>query len=173
MKHPLALLVVTIVLWAAATTVTLAQDTAAGTVVITLPADAKLYFNDVLTHTPGATRTFATPPLQFGMNYTYQLRAEVTRQGKPVSETKQIVVRAGETTNVDFSPLGTEAIGHPSPAAGTPPATDAGWPRKFVSDGTTFTIYQPQLEKWDMNRLEGRAAVAVETQASPQATYGV
>jgi len=33
------------------------------------------------------------------------------------------------------------------------PATDQGWPRTFVKAADTFTIYQPQVEKWDGNRI--------------------
>jgi hypothetical protein len=53
-----------------------------------------------------------------------------------------------------------------------PPSSDT-WPRKVTIDGATVTIYQPQVEKWDGNRLEASAAVAVETRASPRPTYGV
>src|SRR5271163_4323407 len=52
-------------------------------------------------------------------------------------------------------------------------ATDAGWPRKIVADGTTITIYQPQAEKWDGNRLQVRAAVAVQSKAAAHPTFGV
>ncbi len=47
------------------------------------------------------------------------------------------------------------------------------WPRQLVSGGTTFSVFQPQYERWEQGRLEGRAAVAVENAASPQPTYGV
>src|SRR5947207_10220308 len=52
-------------------------------------------------------------------------------------------------------------------------ATDIGWPRQIQQDGNTITIYQPQVERWDGNQLQSRAAVAVETPASAQPTYGV
>jgi uncharacterized protein (TIGR03000 family) len=156
------------------------QNPAAGTVLVRVPEDARLYFNGTLTQTPGSVRRFNTPPLPVGQDFMYELRAEVTRQGRPISETKRVLVRAGQTTEVDFSNLDAAAatpaaIG----AAPTPAASDAadsddsGWPRKFSADGKTLTIYQPQLEKWEHNRLEARAAVAIETAASPQPTFGV
>ena len=52
-------------------------------------------------------------------------------------------------------------------------ATDIGWPRQIQQGGNTITIYQPQVERWDGNQLQSRAAVAVETPASAQPTYGV
>ena len=36
------------------------------------------------------------------------------------------------------------------------------WPRQFQAAGAAFTVYPPQLERWEGDRLEGRAAVAVE-----------
>jgi hypothetical protein len=36
-----------------------------------------------------------------------------------------------------------------------------------------LAVFQPQYESWDQDQLRGRAAVAVENQASPQPTYGV
>ncbi|HZU95066.1 MAG TPA: hypothetical protein VFF73_00045, partial [Planctomycetota bacterium] len=38
-----------------------------------------------------------------------------------------------------------------------------GWPRTFDEGGLKFTLYQPQLEKWDGTRLLGRSAVSVES----------
>lgn len=50
---------------------------------------------------------------------------------------------------------------------------DGGWPRKLTRDGITFTVYQPQLEKWQQNKLEARAALAIESKSSPQPAFGV
>ena len=38
--------------------------------------------------------------------------------------------------------------------------TDKGWPRKFASPAGSFSVYQPQIEQWQGNRFEARAAVA-------------
>ena len=48
-----------------------------------------------------------------------------------------------------------------------------GWPRSFDDEGVKFTVYQPQLEKWDDVRLIARSAVSVETHASPLPVFGV
>jgi hypothetical protein len=63
-------------------------------------------------------------------------------------------------------------------AAGGPAASPQGtgnapWPRDFSEGGRTFTIYQPQIEKWDGTRLHARAAVSVESAASPLQHFGV
>lgn len=52
-------------------------------------------------------------------------------------------------------------------------AGEGGWPRKLTRDGLTFTVYLPQIEKWERNKLEARAALAIESKASPLPTFGV
>ena len=61
-------------------------------------------------------------------------------------------------------------------AASTPaskPATDKGWPRTFSSGADTFSIYQPQVEKWDGNRVHLYSAVEVENKTAKSSNYGV
>lgn len=80
---------------------------AAGTVTVALPADAKLWFNGVEAPGEGASRSFATPPLAAGMEYAYELTAEVVRAGATQKVTERVTVRAGQVTTVklaDFSP---------------------------------------------------------------------
>jgi uncharacterized protein (TIGR03000 family) len=173
------------------------QSPTSATIVVTLPANARLYFNDVLTNETGPTRTFATPALESGVNYTYQLKVEVVRGGQTLTQTRKITVRAGQTTRVDFSDrqqpaLSPETAGsikafendgratdqrrsasRTGSDAQDEQAGDPGWPRKITSDANTLTVYQPQAEKWEGNLLTARAAVSVETRASPQPTYGV
>src|ERR1700756_88017 len=61
----------------------------------------------------------------------------------------------------------------PSYAATAPvPATQADWPRNFEASGEHVEMYQPQIEKWDGNRILGRAAVAVG-KANGTPTFGV
>jgi uncharacterized protein (TIGR03000 family) len=52
-------------------------------VVITVPVDARVYFDEVLTTQTGTTRTYSTPALTPGMDYGYTIRAEVVRNGMP------------------------------------------------------------------------------------------
>lgn len=48
------------------------------------------------------------------------------------------------------------------------------WPRDMTTDdGTKVTMYQPQIEKWEQNKLEARAAVAVQAKAAASPTFGV
>ena len=42
------------------------------------------------------------------------------------------------------------------------------WPTQISALDSRFVVYQPQFDKWDGDRLEGRAAVAVYAQADDQ-----
>jgi len=77
---------------------------APATIVVSLPADATLSFEGVATHSTAAVRQFTTPVLEMGKAYHYTLTAQVVRDGKPVTATEEVTVRAGETTRVELSP---------------------------------------------------------------------
>ena len=47
------------------------------------------------------------------------------------------------------------------------------WPVRVTDNGRTFLIYQPQIDNWGNNRLEGRSAVSVRNDASGQQNFGV
>jgi hypothetical protein len=47
------------------------------------------------------------------------------------------------------------------------------WPRALQVDNTIYTIYQPQLDRWDAVTLDARAAVAVQPKGATQPTYGI
>ncbi len=143
------------------------QDSTTATVVVQVPADARLYFDGVEMKKVGSVRTFNTPPLEPGLNYGYDVKATVDRNGTTLTATQHVNVQAGKTVSVDFHSLG----GDPS-AEGADPGADP-WPRKVAAGDATITVYQPQISKWEQNRLEGRAAVAVENKAAPQPAFGV
>jgi len=50
---------------------------------------------------------------------------------------------------------------------------EQAWPRKIESRGLTVLIYQPQVEKWQDNRLDSFAAVSVQSDGAREPTYGV
>jgi hypothetical protein len=63
---------------------------------------------------------------------------------------------------------------------GGPPATPAAlagssfpWPHQFSEAGQAFTVYPPQLNKWQGERLEGQAAVAVQPAGADKPVFGV
>jgi uncharacterized protein (TIGR03000 family) len=73
--------------------------------IVELPADAKLYIDDQAMKTTSGRRTFHTPDLQRGQTYYYMVRAEVVRDGKPLSEERRVILRAGDVVRADFNAL--------------------------------------------------------------------
>jgi uncharacterized protein (TIGR03000 family) len=72
---------------------------APATIIVSMPADAKLTIDDASTTSMGAVRTFVSPTLNSGREYHYTLRTEIA--GKSIA--KQITVRAGEETRIELS----------------------------------------------------------------------
>lgn len=81
---------------------------APATIVVTLPADAKLIIDDHATTSTSAVRTFVSPALEQGKDYVYTLTAQIEKDGKSVSLTKTVKVTAGAETRVNFE--ATEAV---------------------------------------------------------------
>jgi uncharacterized protein (TIGR03000 family) len=70
--------------------------------VVTLPADARLFVDGHETKSTTGERLLTTPDLQPGREYSYTLRAEVTRGGKVHEASQRVTVRAGQQTQVDI-----------------------------------------------------------------------
>jgi uncharacterized protein (TIGR03000 family) len=79
-----------------------AQLAAPATILVSLPAEAKLTIDGAATQSTAATRVFASPELQPGNEYYYTLRAELVRDGQTVVSTKRVAVKAGDETSVSF-----------------------------------------------------------------------
>lgn len=77
-------------------------EAAPANVTVVLPENAKLTVNDVAITAKGK-QTFATPKLEKGKSYFYTVKAEIVRDGKPVTETRKIDVAAGKDVTVDFT----------------------------------------------------------------------
>jgi uncharacterized protein (TIGR03000 family) len=73
------------------------------TVVVTLPADARLYADGQLIDQAGPVRTFRTPPLEPGKAYYYMLSIEVTRGGRTQRSEERVQLEAGKVARVSFS----------------------------------------------------------------------
>ena len=48
-----------------------------------------------------------------------------------------------------------------------------GWPRTFTSGADTFTVYQPQVDKWEGDQISVYCAVEVKAGKDAAARYGV
>jgi uncharacterized protein (TIGR03000 family) len=73
--------------------------------IVQLPADAKLFIDEQLMKTGSDKRTFNTPVLTRDQTYYYMLRVEATRDGQPITETKRVILKAGEVVRADFSAM--------------------------------------------------------------------
>jgi uncharacterized protein (TIGR03000 family) len=69
---------------------------------IRMPADAKIWFGEEKTTQTGSSREFVTPPLAPGNEYTYEVRAQWTENGRNVTQSRRVSVRAGERVSITF-----------------------------------------------------------------------
>lgn len=76
------------------------------TLMIRIPAGATLYVDGRKAGTAGAETSFRTPPLPAGREFSYMLKAEILRDGRPESLTQKVSFRAGERITVDFGSMG-------------------------------------------------------------------
>jgi uncharacterized protein (TIGR03000 family) len=72
-------------------------------IIVRLPADAKLSVDGVDCPLTSETRSFDSPALQPGQRYFYTFKAEVLRDGKTRTESKRVIIAAGEKVNVEFN----------------------------------------------------------------------
>jgi uncharacterized protein (TIGR03000 family) len=73
--------------------------------IVDVPPDAKLYIDDAAMKTPTDHRVYRTPDLAPGQTYYYEVRVEAQRDGKPISQTKRVLLRAGQEVRADFTDL--------------------------------------------------------------------
>jgi uncharacterized protein (TIGR03000 family) len=81
------------------------------TVMVRLPADARLTIDGGPTAARGDTRLFASPPLAPGQTYYYTLAAEVRRGGQLLTVTRRVAVRAGQESAVELTPTAFRVAG--------------------------------------------------------------
>jgi uncharacterized protein (TIGR03000 family) len=82
-----------------------------GKLTVSVPEDAKIYVNNYLTTTPGTVREYISRNLNIGEKYAYEIRAEVVRDGKVITETKKIDLQAGAANELAFDfPAASEQV---------------------------------------------------------------
>jgi uncharacterized protein (TIGR03000 family) len=74
-------------------------------VTVNLPADARLWVDQVECPLISGVRAFNTPALQPGQTYYYTIKMQVDRNGSPVTDSQRILVSAGEQVTVNFNNL--------------------------------------------------------------------
>jgi uncharacterized protein (TIGR03000 family) len=70
---------------------------------VRLPADAELSFQGESVHQTGSLRRFVSPALVPGSDYTYDVQARWVEDGREVSRSRQVGVRAGDRLTIDFT----------------------------------------------------------------------
>jgi uncharacterized protein (TIGR03000 family) len=68
-----------------------------------VPAEAKVFVNDLATRSTGNDRRYLSRGLTSNREYTYTVRAEIERDGKLLTETKVIKVQGGQASDVSFT----------------------------------------------------------------------
>jgi len=69
-----------------------------------VPANAEVTFDGDKTSQTGALRSFMTPALERGNEYSYEIRARWISEGKPVEKTRKVSFRPGDRLTLDFRP---------------------------------------------------------------------
>ena len=82
----------------------------AAKVIFDLPEGANLFVEGQPIKGEAVTRQFNTPELVVGQTYFYTVRVDVTRDGKPLSETRRVIVRAGEMIRESFLDVKGDAV---------------------------------------------------------------
>jgi uncharacterized protein (TIGR03000 family) len=75
-----------------------------------VPEGAKVYLDGELMNLSPGKRLFQTPPLVSGRVYFYDLRVEVTRDGKTVTENQRVLLRPGQTVVAAFPGLARDGV---------------------------------------------------------------
>jgi uncharacterized protein (TIGR03000 family) len=86
-----------------------AADSARATVIVRLPADARLFADGRPLSLTGAERRFVSPALPANQDFTYRFRVEYERGGETISVTKKVPVRAGGMAAIEFTDLTAKA----------------------------------------------------------------
>ena len=78
---------------------------APATVVVKAPLDVHITVNGKLAERANAEQVFTTPELDAGRAYSYEFRAEAIRDGKTVTRTRKVIVKAGQESTAEFNDL--------------------------------------------------------------------
>lgn len=73
-----------------------------GLLTIYVPYEAKVTINGLDTKSTGSRREYVSYGLKPGYTYEYTIRAEIVRDGKPLSDERTVVLTAGARNAVAF-----------------------------------------------------------------------
>jgi uncharacterized protein (TIGR03000 family) len=78
---------------------------APATVVVKAPMDVTVTVNGQALTRRAAEEEMPSPSLRAGQDYAYTFEARATRDGRPTTLTRRVIVRAGQRSTVDFSSM--------------------------------------------------------------------
>ena len=83
-----------------------------GLLTVWVPYDAKVTINGLATRSTGSRRQFVSHGLKSGFTYTYEVVAEVVRDGRVVKDSRTVTLTAGERTAAafGFNPAPSESL---------------------------------------------------------------
>lgn len=133
-------------------------------ITVRLPAEARLYIDEVPHKATGAERLLTTPPLEVGHKYSYVLKAELTQGGAATrSASRKVTFQAGDQLTADFHELLKQAGKDekpPSPAPAVEPksASKLSADEQAVLDLTNKERAKQGLAPFQANEKLMRAA---------------
>jgi uncharacterized protein (TIGR03000 family) len=125
-RGSLAVLALAVIALAAAAADPVAENKAL--LVVRVPANAVLTIAESPTTQTGPVREFITPSLTPGKDYYYVVKATWTEAGQNRTEVREVIVRAGQRSQVDFNapaPVAKADKAEPAPKAVEPKAAKA------------------------------------------------
>ncbi|CAN5229279.1 hypothetical protein BH11PLA2_BH11PLA2_21470 [soil metagenome] len=110
------------------------------TVIVKLPADARLFAEGKALSLTGTERTFVSPELPVGREYTYTFKIEYDRNGRTLSDQQNIKVTPGKVNTLEFADLlqKSDAIPVPTPVPVPMPKSVAETIKQAVSTPTSM-----------------------------------
>ncbi len=81
---------------------TRARANTEATLTVNVPAETQIFVNGTATRSNGAVRRYVSRGLTPGYEYSYEIKAQIDRDGQAVEETKVVKIRAGESVEVAF-----------------------------------------------------------------------
>jgi uncharacterized protein (TIGR03000 family) len=79
------------------------DNAAPATLVVNVPADARLTIDGEVTASTSTRRVFVSPVLNAGRDYHYTVKAEFVKDGKQITVSKEVAVQAGSQTSVTLN----------------------------------------------------------------------
>ena len=77
------------------------------TIVLQVPADARIFIDGQEMTSKATRRVYQTPILEPGETYYYDVRAEVVRNGKTITENRRVILNPGQRIAANFDDLGS------------------------------------------------------------------